>query len=79
LTRDLVPAPQRRQARPDLWQLAHAALIAYPRYFDPVSRRPCPPEVIAERLAAGPLPRAGIGNRLLAKAQGLAAGWPFWR
>jgi len=79
LTRDLVTAPRRRQARPDLWQLAHAALIAYPRYFDPVSRRPCPPEVIAERLAAGPLPRAGFGNRLLAKAQGLAAGWPFWR
>jgi len=45
LTRDLGAVPDRRQARPDLVQLAHAALIAYPRYWDPVSRRPCPPEV----------------------------------
>lgn len=81
LTRDLGPVPERRLRaadghplpRPDLLQLAHAALIAYPRYFDPVSRSPCPPEVAAERLAEGRIPHPGRLNRLLAKAQGLLA------
>jgi capsular polysaccharide export protein len=56
LTRDLGPVPARRQARPDLWALAHAVLIAYPRYHDPRSGLPCPPEVAAARIAAGALP-----------------------
>jgi capsular polysaccharide export protein len=72
LTRDLGPMPARRTARPTLADLAHAALIAYPRYHDPVSGRPCPPEVAADRLAEGPLP-ASPANRLLARAQGLLA------
>ncbi len=79
LTRDRVATPARRSARPDLLQLAHAALIAYPRYFDPVSRRPCPPEVVVARLATGKLPKAGAANRVLAKLQGLFATTPFWR
>lgn len=80
LTRDLGNVPDRRTARPDLIQLAHAALIAYPRYLDPVTGRPCPPEVAVERLAHGPLPRPGPGNRMLAKAQGLLAGQAWlWR
>lgn len=80
LTRDLGPVPARRQARPGLAALVHAVLVAYPRYVDPVSRLPCPPEVVAERLAAGVAPRRGPGNRLLAKAQGLFAGFaPLWR
>ncbi|WP_126977057.1 capsular polysaccharide biosynthesis protein [Frigidibacter oleivorans] len=85
LTRDLGPVPDRRRAardraRPELMQFVHAALVAYPRYFDPVSRRPCPPEVAVERLATGTVPRPGPGNRLLAKAQGLfaAQSW-LWR
>ncbi|MCJ8139918.1 capsular polysaccharide biosynthesis protein [Falsirhodobacter halotolerans] len=79
LTTDLVPPPARRAPRP-LWQVAHAALIAYPRYYDPVSRRPCPPEVVAERLASGHIPRPGAVNRLLAKAQGALAGHAhLWR
>ncbi|WP_233192681.1 capsular polysaccharide biosynthesis protein [Acidimangrovimonas sediminis] len=73
LTTDLGPVPARRRARPDIHALAHAALIAYPRYFDPVSGLPCPPEVVADRLAHGPLPRPGPANRLLAKAQGMMA------
>jgi capsular polysaccharide export protein len=73
LTTDLAPLPDRRRARPDVAALAHAALIAYPRYFDPVSGRPCPPEVVAERLAHGPLPRPGPAMRALAKLQGLFA------
>jgi capsular polysaccharide export protein len=53
LTRDRMATPARRAARPSLAALAHAALIAYPRYLDPVSGLPCPPEVIVERLATG--------------------------
>ncbi|MFC2968322.1 capsular polysaccharide biosynthesis protein [Acidimangrovimonas pyrenivorans] len=80
LTTDLGPVPARRKARPSLAALAHAALIAYPRYFDPVSGLPCPPEVVAERLASGPLPRPGPGNRLLAKLQGAFASHArLWR
>lgn len=80
LTRDLGPVPERRQARPDLVQLAHAALIGYPRYWDPVSRRPCPPEVALDRLASGAIPHPGRLNRLLSKVQGRFAGLaPLWR
>lgn len=88
LTRDLGPVPARRLhatdghplPRPALMALAHAALIAYPRYYDPISRRPCPPEVVLERLAQGALPAPGLGNRALAKAQGWLAGHAWlWR
>jgi capsular polysaccharide export protein len=80
LTRDLGRIPARRRARPSLAALAHAALIAYPRYFDPISRLPCPPEVVAERLAAGPVPHPGPVNRSLSKLQGLLAGQAWlWR
>lgn len=88
LTTDLGPVPERRLRAPDghplprvtLMQLAYAALIAYPRYHDPISRRPCPPEVIVERLAEGRLPHPGLTNRLLAKAQGALASQSWiWR
>lgn len=80
LTTDLGDVPARRIARPDLVQLVHATLIAYPRYYDPVSHRPCPVEVVVERLAAGDVPHPGLGNRLLAKLQGRFAGYArFWR
>jgi capsular polysaccharide export protein len=70
LTRDLGPVPSRRTARPGLAGLAHAALIGYPRYRDPVTGLPCPVEVAVERLAAGDGPRAG---GILARLQGLKA------
>ena len=80
LTRDLGDVPARRTARPTPEALAHAVLIAYPRYFDPVSRRPCPPEVIVERLASGALPPSGPANRLLSRLQGLFASQArLWR
>jgi len=70
----------RRGARPSLAALAHAALIAYPRYRDPVTGLPCPPEVIVERLATGRTGRSGPGLSALAKAQGLLAGHAhLWR
>ncbi|WP_093966924.1 capsular polysaccharide biosynthesis protein [Actibacterium lipolyticum] len=80
LTRDLVTAPQRRIARPSLWQLAHAALIGYPRYFDPQTGQACPPEVAVERLQTGDIPKPSWASRSLSKLQGLFASFaPFWR
>ena len=52
LTQDLGVLPQRRRATPDILGLIHAALIDYPRYFDPVTRRACPVEVVVDRLCA---------------------------
>ncbi|MBU2960838.1 capsular polysaccharide biosynthesis protein [Citreicella sp. C3M06] len=74
LTRDLGPVPARRLhgPRPSLAGLVHATLIAYPRYRDPLTGLPCPVEVVADRLAAGPL-RSSPGNRTLSKLQGLLA------
>lgn len=77
LTEDRGPVPARRTARPGLDGLVWAALIAYPRYVDPVSGLPCTPEVVVDRLAAGvPMRRA----RVLSRLQGLLASrsW-LWR
>ncbi|MCC6305736.1 MAG: capsular polysaccharide biosynthesis protein [Rhodobacteraceae bacterium] len=80
LTRDLGRVPARRQARPGLAGLVHAVLVAYPRYVDPATGLPCPPEVALERLAAGPAPVRGPAARLLARAQGgLARHARLWR
>lgn len=80
LTRDLAPAPPRRRARPTLAAFAHAALIAYPRHFDPLSGLPCPAEVVVARLAVAEIPPPTRRNRLLARLQGLFAdqAW-LWR
>jgi capsular polysaccharide export protein len=83
LTDDRGPVPDRRLAlrpRPDLDHLIHAALIEYPRYYDPVTGTPCPPEVAVERLSAGKTGRAPIRLRALAKMQGWLAGYAWvWR
>ena len=80
LTHDKRTAPPWRQARPDLLGLAHAVLIDYPRYFDPLTNQPCPPEVVVERLISGQLPSPGMGNRMLAKLQGSFATYAhLWR
>ncbi len=80
LTTDLGPVPARRVARVDIVHLAHAALIGYPRYYDPVARRPCPVEVVVARLAVGDIPHPGLAMRWLAKLQGRFAGYArFWR
>ncbi|MGL5011828.1 MAG: capsular polysaccharide biosynthesis protein, partial [Paracoccaceae bacterium] len=77
---DLGPVPARRVARPDLVHLAHAALISYPRDFDPVSRQPCPVEVAVERRGSGEVGHPGWANRVLAKVRGRLAGWAWlWR
>lgn len=53
LTRDLGPVPARRTAVRTVDELVAAALILYPRYLDPVTRLPCPPEVLIDRMASG--------------------------
>lgn len=80
LTTDKRTAPPWRAARPDLLGLAHAVLIDYPRYFDPLTNLPCPPEVVVERLISGELPQPSLGNRSLAKLQGAFATYAhLWR
>ena len=88
LTQDLGPVPERRRRaadghplpRPDLLHLLHATLIAYPRYFDPISHRPCPPEVVVERLSKGESSQPGLMLRLLSKLQGrMASHAHLWR
>ena len=82
LTRDLGDVPARRLTgpRPTLEGLVHATLIAYPRYRDPVTGRPCPVEVIVDRLKHGDVPNPGPFNRSLSKLQGIFASQShLWR
>lgn len=80
LTDDRTMPVIRRTARPDLISLVHAVLIDYPRYFDPLTGRPCPPEIAVERLASGALHPMSASNRLLSKLQGIFASFaPLWR
>ncbi len=80
LTEDLGRVPLRRQAKPSLQGLVHAALIDAPRYFDPKSGLPCSVEVAVERLSEGATHARGPMNRLLSKAQGIFASYSrFWR
>lgn len=80
LTEDLGDVPARRMARPGLAGLVHAALIDYPRYFDPVTGLPCPVEVAVDRLSSGRIPHPGLANRALSKLQGLFATYAhLWR
>ncbi|MEG3178417.1 beta-3-deoxy-D-manno-oct-2-ulosonic acid transferase [Sphingomonas sp. RB3P16] len=53
LTRDLMAVPERRHRRLALAELVAAVLIVYPRYLDPLTGLPCPPEVLIARMAAG--------------------------
>jgi capsular polysaccharide export protein len=79
LTRDLGGVPDWR-GKASLERLVHAALVEYPRYWDPVSRRACPVEVVLDRLESGEGLGGGKVNRGLAKLQGFFAGWAWmWR
>jgi len=53
LTSDLAPVSRRRGRKLTLDQLVAAVLILYPRYLDPVSHLPCPPEVLIHRMTDG--------------------------
>lgn len=80
LTTDLGDIPQRRNIhpRPDLMQLCYATLIAYPRYLDPVTGAPCPPEVVLHRLITGGAVKTGLALRILSKIQGQFASLSHW-
>jgi capsular polysaccharide export protein len=70
LTTDL--AKVERGRRLALEELVAGALILYPRYLDPVTRLPCGPEVVIERLDNPELWRPGI-LVLARRLQGLLA------
>lgn len=65
LTHDRLPAPARRRPA-SLEQLAHAALIDYPRYFDPETSQPCEAEIVLAWLALQRQQRSRFPPRLLA-------------
>jgi capsular polysaccharide export protein len=73
LTDDRARPIPRRQARPDIIALAHAALIAYPRYLDPVTGLACPVEVALERLETDALPAMPFRTRIASEIQDLMA------
>jgi capsular polysaccharide export protein len=58
LTLDLTEIERTR--RLTLEELVAGALILYPRYLDPVTRLPCKPELVIERLANPELWRPGL-------------------
>jgi capsular polysaccharide export protein len=53
LTRDLGAVPTRRGRLLTVDQLVAAVLILYPRYLDPVTGLPCPPETLIRRMTDG--------------------------
>lgn len=74
LTRDMAAMPDRRGRARSIDEVVAAALILYPRYLDPVTRLPCPVEVLVERMAAG---QAGASSPLVwwRRGQGALAKW----
>jgi capsular polysaccharide export protein len=56
LTRDLGKVPGRRGRALSLDELVAGVLILYPRYLDPVTGLPCPPEVLVARMASASAP-----------------------
>ena len=80
LTNDKATTPDRRVAQPTLEGLIHAVLIDYPRYFDPKTGLPCPPEVVVDRLAQGIGSTKRPSLKLKAKLQGIFASYAhLWR
>lgn len=60
LTTDALPSPERRCGpRPELAQLVHATLIAYPRYLDPHQGQRCEPERLIQVLGLQRRQRCG--------------------
>ncbi len=72
LTEDLGAVPPRRTARRTLDELVAAALLLYPRYLDPVTNVPCPPEILVRRLAEG---GADVSHRPLVRLRHFQGRW----
>jgi capsular polysaccharide export protein len=83
LTEDRGAVPDRRRpltADAALDRLVHAVLIAAPRYTDPLTGAPCPPELALERLSEPGIGARAPHLRLLARLQGWLAGHAWiWR
>ncbi len=80
LTRDLGPVPTRRRRPVPLAGLVHAALIDYPRYFDPLTGSVVAVEDVLWRLARGEGWPTRPGHRFIARLQGAFASWAWlWR
>ncbi|MFE1598141.1 capsular polysaccharide biosynthesis protein [Methylobacterium sp. ID0610] len=70
------PCP-RRTRRLSLDELVAGALIAYPRYVDPRTGLPCPPEVLVHRLAEGD---PALARRTLTPEAVMKQAWSLiWR
>ena len=79
-TNDLGPKIARRKPGLTLQEFLYGCLIIYPRYFDPVTRRACPVEVVVDRLLDATAHRPSKANKALTKLQGwFAKPDPFWR
>ena len=76
LTRDMAAPPGRRRRTLSLDELVAGVLLLYPRYLDPVTGLPCPPEVLVQRMAQGQMPNRLSWVEPLRRAQGkIAARW----
>ena len=51
MSEDLTLSPARRSGGADLDTLVHAAYVDYPFCIDPLTLRPCPPEILLSRLS----------------------------
>lgn len=71
LTRDLGDVPERRGRTLTLDQLVAGVLLLYPRYLDPVTGLPCPPEVVIQRMSDQQTPNRLKWVAPLRKAQGI--------
>jgi capsular polysaccharide export protein len=75
LTTDLKPPPRRGRTL-TLDALVAGALLLYPRYTDPVTGLPCPPETLLDRLAErANWPRLPTGRRLYDRLWWRPQGW----
>jgi len=70
LTRDLGLVPDRRGRPLSLDELVAGVLVLYPRYLDPVTRLPCPPEILVQRMARGETPNRLAWIEPFRRAQG---------
>lgn len=76
LTTDLGTVPERRRGhRRTLDELVAATLLLYPRYLDPITGLPCPPEILIERLKSGGARRKNTILVSLRRAQGKMRRW----
>jgi capsular polysaccharide export protein len=78
LTRDLGAVPARRNVTRSLDELVAAVLLLYPRYLDPVTGLPCPPEVLIDRLTRQLQPDDGMivrARRWQGRIRRVLGGW----